>query len=270
MGVLIAVSAVLGPLVLAIVRFRTSQTAVNQLVGGEVISLLVVAPLAIVAGVLWLRGNSLAPILGIGPSLYSLYMYIQYVMAPQYERYEGNSEYFFPLYLALIILAWSTAIGAWRALATTSLPALTTRTRGVLGTLMLVLNLTFALAWISSILAVLIGPHGSTTWIEYEKDQTLFWVIRLMDLGFVIPASLVIAVGLIRGAPWSTRLTYAFIGFQTLIVAAVAGMATMMALRDDPSANPVFLVVTVTLTIALAGFFVLLLRRLVAPTPRHA
>ena len=86
LGVLIAISAVLGPLVLGVVRFHVSAAAEAQLVGGEVVSLLVAAPLAIIAGLLWLRGNPLAPVLALGPSAYSLYMYVQYVVGPQYEQ----------------------------------------------------------------------------------------------------------------------------------------------------------------------------------------
>lgn len=260
LGVLIAVSAVLGPLVLGIVRFHTSQSAIDQLVGGEVVSLLVAAPLAIVSGALWLRGNRLAPVLSIGPSAYSLYMYVQYIVGPQYERYGGNSEYFFPLYLMLIILAWSTGLSAWRRIPTIALPRLGPGIQRTLGALMLVLNVTFALAWLSSVVAVLDGPHTSSTWVEYEKDQTLFWLIRLMDLGFVIPASLVIAIGLLQRASWATRLAYAFLGFQTLIVAAVAGMAIMMAVRSDPAASPMLLGITLVLTSALGYAFVVLLR----------
>jgi hypothetical protein len=263
LGVLIAVSAVLGPLVMGIVRFHTSESAVAQLVGGEVISLILVAPMAIVAGVLWMRGSPLAPVLALGPSAYSLYMYVQYVVGAQYERYPGNNEYFFPLYLALIILAWAAGISAWHRLTTLPLPPLGAGIQRALGMLMLVLNITFALAWLSSIYAVLAGSHESATWVEYQKDQTLFWLIRMMDLGFVIPASFVVSIGLLRSAPWATRLAYAFLGFQTLIVAAVAGMAIVMSARSDLAASPILLIVTVVLTIALGGMFYLLLRTLI-------
>ena len=87
-----------------------------------------------------------------------------------------------------------------------------------------------------------------------------------MDLAFVIPASFLVAVGLLRGVEWATRLAYAFLGFQTLIVSAVAGMAIMMAARRDPAANLVLLVVTVVLALGLTALYVLLLRRLIPAT----
>ena len=262
LGILIAITAIAGPLVLGVVRFHVSESAESQLVGGEVVSLLVVAPLAIVTGILWLRNNPLAPALALGPALYSLYMYVQYIVGPQYERYPGNNEYLFPVYLTLIILSWAIALNAWRALATMPMPRLAPLTRRLLVLLLFALNATFALAWISSILVVLTAPHTSPAWLEYEKDQTLFWLIRMMDLGFVIPVSFAIAVGLLRRAPWSVTVAYAFLGFQTLIVGAVAGMTIMMTARSDPAASPVLLTVTLVLTLALGGVFVVLLRQL--------
>ena len=266
LGLLIAANALIGPLALGVVRFHVSQTAENQLIGGEVVSLVVAAPLAVIAGVLWRRSNRLAPSLALGAALYALYMYVQYVVGPQYERYVGNNEYFFPLHLVLIILAWATGLRAWHALSAMRMPTIAIGTRRLLAALLLVLNATFALAWLSSVLAVLTGPHTSSAWLEYQKDQTLFWLIRMMDLAFVIPASFLVAVGLLRGVEWATRLAYAFLGFQTLIVSAVAGMAIMMAARADPAANPVLLVVTVVLALGLTALYVLLLRRLIPAT----
>ena len=262
LGVLIATSSILGPLVLGVIKFHVSAGAEAQLVGGEVVSLFIVAPLAVIAGVLWLRGNPLAPTLALGPAGYSLYMYVQYVIGPEYERYFGNNEYAFPLYLTLIILSWSIGISAWRALTTTPLPRLSSGMRRTLAALMLMLNVMFAFAWISSIVTVLAGPSAAPAWLEYEKDPTLFWLVRMMDLGFVIPASLAIAVGLLRRTTWSVTLVYAFIGFQTLMVAAVAGMAILMAVRSDPGASYVLLGVSGIIALVLAAMFGMLLRKL--------
>ena len=262
LGGLIATSSILGPLVVGVIKFHVSAGAEAQLVGGEVVSLFIVAPLAMIAGVLWLRRNPLAPTLALGPAGYSLYMYVQYVVGTQYERYPGNNEYAFPLYLTLIILSWSIGISAWRALAATPLPRFSSGTRRTLAGLMLVLNVMFAFAWLGSIATVLRGPSTSPTWQEYARDQTLFWLVRMMDLGFVIPASLAIAVGLLRRARWGEMLVYAFLGFQTLMVAAVAGMAIMMAVRSDPSASPVLLGVSALIALMLAAIFGSLLRKL--------
>ena len=253
-----ALSSILGPLVLGVVKFHTSGPAVTQLVGGDVVTLLIVAPTAIVAGILWRDDSPLAPPLALGPAVYALYTYVEYIVGPEYARYPGNSEYFIPLYIVLVILAWTTGATAWRRLTSTKLPQIEPGLQRSLGALMLLVSLIFTLAWLASIASVLTGRHPP----EYEGDRTLFWVVRLMDLGFVLPASFFVAVGLLCRARRATRLAYGFVGFQTLIVAAVAGMAVMMTVRDDPNASAALIAVSSLLAVALTGMFLALLRRL--------
>src|SRR4051794_26922096 len=57
LGIGIAANALLGPLVLGVIRIRESANMENQLLGGELTSLFLAAPLAIVGGLLWWRGN---------------------------------------------------------------------------------------------------------------------------------------------------------------------------------------------------------------------
>jgi len=59
----LAARAVLGPLILKVIRFHISPTVENQVVGGDVASLVIAAPVA--AGVLWMRDHRLAPAFSI-------------------------------------------------------------------------------------------------------------------------------------------------------------------------------------------------------------
>jgi hypothetical protein len=252
-----AAGAILGPLVTNVIRFHVSENARNQLIGGEIISLCVAAPLAIGAGVLWLRHKPLAPKLAIGPALYALYANVQFSIGPEYQRYPGNNEYAIPLNLVLIILGWAVAVRAWTELGAAEEAApLSNRVRRGLAALLIVLPLFFALTWIRGIAQVIGGERPT----EYLQDPTLFWLVRLMDLAFVIPAALVEAVGLLRRTEWATRLGYATTGFLALEVAAVGGMAGAMLLHDDPSASRPLLVVMLAGTVMLVTAFVLLLR----------
>ena len=130
------------------------------------------------------------------------------------------------------------------------------RVRRGLAALLIVLSLFFALTWIRGIAQVISGDHPT----EYLQDPTLFWLVRLMDLAFVIPAALIEGVGLLRRAEWATRLGYATTGFLTLEVAAVAGMAASMLLRGDPSASRSLLIVMLAGTVMLVAAFVSLLQ----------
>ena len=255
----IVVSALLGPLVLGVIRFRISDTMEHQLVGGEIASLLIAAPVAALAGGLWLRGHRLAPVLAIGPALYSVYMYMQYIVGPEYSRYDGNNEKAFPLYLALFVLGWGIAVRAWANIGATGLPAPPARLGLALGVLLILANAIFALAWIASLRDVFAGVLS----VEYQRDPQLFWLIRLLDLGLIIPVGMTIGIGLVRHRQWADRLAYAIVGFQMLVVAAVAGMAARMTVMDDPSADPVLLVATMVLTITFLAVAGLLIRTVV-------
>ncbi|HEY8490477.1 MAG TPA: hypothetical protein VIO14_05740 [Dehalococcoidia bacterium] len=263
LGAGIAASALLGPLVFGTIQFRVSASAENQLLGGDVVSLFVAAPLAVAAGVLWLRRSRLAAPLAVAPGLYAVYLYVQYVLGPEYDRYPGNNEGFFPLYLALIIVGWVTALRAWQAMGSQGLPPPSSGLRRTLAALLLLLGVLFALTWLRSIADVVAGSGGD----EYQEHPTLFWLVRLMDLAFIIPAALATGAGLLRRAPWAVRTGYALAGFLTLLVAAVAGMAVTMEVRGDPAADRAFLAGTLLATAAFAAVYAALLRRAAQRAP---
>jgi hypothetical protein len=254
-----AANAILGPLLLGVIDSRVSNNMQNQLLGGEIVSLLLAAPVAIVAGFLWLRGSRCAPVLAIAPALYAVYTYVQFVVGPDYTRYDGNNERAFPLYLVLVILGWAIALSAWGALGRLALPTPPLGLSRTLASILIAISVLIGLAWIASIAGVI---GGGTLTQEYQDDPSLFWLIRLMDLGFVIPAALMTAVGLLRHAAWSIRLAWALTGFQTLLTGSVASMAIAMTVRDDPSADAVLLMVTVATTLTLLAVSALMLRGL--------
>lgn len=257
LGVGIIATAALGPLVSGAIEFRVSDGAENQLIGGDVVSLVAAGPLAIAAGALWLRRHRLAPLLAVGPALYSVYMYFQFIIGPDYVRYDGNSEDYFPLFIALVVGGWAVALAAWMSAKGVALPEPGNGLRRSTAGVMIFLSVVFALSWTVSIADVV--NDGAPVEV-YENDPTLFWLVRTMDLGFVIPAGLITGVGLLMRKPWATILAYAFLGAQMLLAGAVAGMAVNMELTDDPDAEPALMVVMLLATAALAVLYGLMLR----------
>lgn len=233
----IAASAILGPLVLKVVKLRTSANLENQFVGGEVVSLGLAAPVAAAAGVLWWRGHRLAPVLALAPALYAVYTYTSVVLGEEYGRYPGNVETFFPLYAALVAGGAALAAAAWADLGRRPLPLPSGRLRGALAGTFVAIGTLFALTWARQIQQVLAG-HPMT---EYVEGPTLFWVIKLLDLGFVIPACFATGIGLLRASPAAIKAAYGLAGFLTCLVGAVAGMAAAMEIKHDPAASPVLL-----------------------------
>lgn len=197
----------------------------------------------------------MAPFVAAGPSAYALYTYVQFVLVPDYSRYAGNNERYFFFYLVLIILGWTTLLAACRAIALNR-PTVSARLGRTMGVAMLVVGIAFALAWIGSIARLSNPPLPA----EYLEHPTGFWLIRLMDLGFVIPVGLATGWSLVRQSEWAARWAYSFIGMQTLLTCAVAGMAIRMALRDDPAVTPPLLVVSTTGAVAFLTLYIVALR----------
>lgn len=73
LGTVIAATALLGPLVADVIRYHTSETTVNQLIGADATALVVIAPFCILAGVLALRGHAAGPVLALPAAVYAAY-----------------------------------------------------------------------------------------------------------------------------------------------------------------------------------------------------
>ena len=256
LGVGIAASAVLGPLGLEAIKFRLSDHLINQFIGGEVVSLAILAPAAIAAGVLWLRDHRLAPALALGPAMYAVYTYTTVIVGQEYGRYAGNVERFFPLYAALVAGGVAIATRAWSQLAASDVPMPSDRLRKALAGIFLAIGGLVGLAWAQQIRLVMTGDPSA----DYREGPTLFWVIKLLDVGFVIPLLLATGVGLLRKRPVAVRVAYGLAPFVTCLAASIAGMAIAMEATGDPSSQPAMIAVLLPAVASLALATVRLLR----------
>ena len=114
--------ALLGPLTGGPVEYHVSETLRNQTIGLDATSLFVVAPLAVAAAVLARRGHVAGPALALGVGAYTGYMFVQYIVGPEYLARPGDNELLFPLYLCLFALGWGSAVLAWQAITPESNP----------------------------------------------------------------------------------------------------------------------------------------------------
>lgn len=227
--------AVLGPLVGEVIRYHVSPGASNQIVGGDVAGLLLVAPMAVIAAFLVIRGHRAGPVLALGPALYGLYMYSQLALGGDILRWPGNSERFFPLFLGLFLICGFVAARAWREVAQSELPAIGRRLDRALGTFLLVVAtfLTVGLHLPGLVDAWQDQPVG----VEYLADPGVFWLVKFMDLGLVVPGLVLVGVALLGGRVWDGRLRYAAASWAALLGSSVAGMAVMMQVKGDPGAS---------------------------------
>ena len=259
LGAGIATAAILGPLILDILVYRTSDTTLHQIVGGDLAALVVVAPTCAAAAALALRGHPAAPVLALAPAVFALYTYAQLIVGNEYLRLPGNVEAFFPLLLGIFVTAGVVAVTAWNAASGDDLPAVPPRVERAGAWLLLaiaafVVLVLHARSYVDAV-------DGHPTSVQYVSSPTPFWLVKLMDLGIVVPAAVAVAVGLLRHRPWARKPTYAILGAYTLLAASVTGMAAVMSLTGESDASAATLGGAAAMTLALAAFSV----RLYAP-----
>jgi hypothetical protein len=249
-------NVLLGPLGVGLLKWRVSPNGLNQTYGADGASLLLVVPAALVAARLWSVGHRLASPLALGVGLATVYYAIAETLGGDYLRYPGNNERFFLLFLMLITVSWMIAVRAWSSLdAEPPVPA------GWLlrafGTLSIVAGGLLGLAWIAQLVPIavsgVVGP-------EYVDSPSAFWTIRIVDLGFIVPAAVWTGVGLWRQQATAIRAAYGLAAFLTLQGASVLAMGVIMLWRADPTATAAFVYILAPIVAALALLTVWLLR----------
>jgi hypothetical protein len=239
----VACLSLLGPLALGWVDYHVVDDVENQVVGGDLAALVLVAPICVLAGVLVLRGRRAGPVLALAPTAFVMYLYTQLAVGGEFAALHGTSERAFPL---MLVMFWAAGAGfaiAWRAVDVAALPQLRDALRRSVGSALLLVAafLTFGLHLPGLVDVVNGPPYG----VDYTQGPTVFWIVKWMDLGLVAPLSVLTAVGVLRRAPWARLLGYAVVGWAALLGTAVAAMGLVMVINDDPAASP-----------ALAGGFV--------------
>jgi len=241
--------AVLGPLILGVIHFRTSASGLSQVRGGDLAALVVVVPVCVGVGVLAWRDHRAAPVLALAPAFFAMYTYSQLILGNEYLRLPGNIERFFPLLLTMFIVAAVIAVRGWALARPEELPASSRRLARGSGITLIVIAVFVAVGLHLPTLVDALGDHPSGA--AYLDAPTLFWVVKFYDLGIVVPAALTVGIGLLKRQVWARKPAYAILGAYVLIGWSVAGMGWSMLISGDPDAS-VAMAVAVT-GIASAG-----------------
>lgn len=257
--------ALLGPLGLELIAYHASPGALEQVRGGDVAGLLLVAPVSLVAAWWVATGRTGAHALALAPASYGLYLYTQLAITGDIAQYDGNSERWFALFWVLIVTCLATLVLSGRRLTRTAPPRGHPRLERAVGWYLLVVAafLTMGLhlpgladAWRDS-------PASE----EYLADPVVFWVVKVMDLAYVVPVVVAVGIGLLRGLPWARTALAPVTGWCALLASSVAGMGVTMLVADAPGAS-VGLAVGFTVAAAVAlGLAVVAYRSL--PTGRR-
>lgn len=251
----LAANSLVGPLVAGIVSYPFSETLLNQTIGLEAVTLVVVAPWSLVAAVAVHRGHPAGPVLGMAPSAYAAYMFLQYVVGPEYVEYPAV----LPLHLGIFVLSWVVLLGAWNAVRPDALPELSPHRRRVASGVLFLLAGFVLSRYVHSFHGVL---TGGTITAEYVAHPSMYWSIYLLDLGVVVPATVGTAVGLLRAVPWARPALYGLVGWYVLVPVSVSAMSIVMVANDDPHAAVGNAVVLSVVAVVFAAFAVWLYRPL--------
>ena len=256
----LTVAVVLGPLGLGLIEWRVSANALNQTLGADAGMILLVVPMAVLAAWLWWGGRRLAAPLALGVGLTTLYYAVAAVLGPDYIRYDGNNERFFLLFLGLIILGWIIAARAWAAL--DPFPPQPPRWLARSFAAALILGCAaIGLAWITQLIDIAIagGITQASDAQAYAEAPSAFWVIRIVDLGFIVPIGLGTGVGLWRQNATALKASFGVGAFLTLQAADVLAMGAVMLWRQDPTASAVLVYTLAPITVAIGALTVRLL-----------
>jgi hypothetical protein len=259
----LAVVALLGPLVSETIDYRVTETLRNQTIGLDFVSLTVVVPLALLAAFLITRRHVAGFALALGIGGYTSYMFVQYVLGPDYAHLPGNNERLFPIALTLFVAGWAVALTAWNAIDGGALPLSARRARWLTRVLLPALALA---AFGRYVPALLDWMSSSPTDEVYLAGQSFGWAIALLDLGIFLPLTVCACVGVARGSTWAKKALYAVVTWFGLVGSAVAAMAITMFVNDDPNAsgaNAIFMTLlgSTFLALALVLYWPLLRRR---------
>lgn len=235
LGVLITTYVALGPLLLGKIDFATSASGLNQIRGGDLAALCVVIPCCFVVAWLSWRSHPAAPTLGLAPAMFAMYTYSQLILGNEYLVRPGNVERYFPLLLAIFILAAALALRCWTSPETKQLPPISRRLERGSGILLLVIAVVVVVGiHLASLVGAMADPPIGAA---YLSTPTTFWVVKFYDLGIVVPAALAIGWGMLRGREWAHKPAYAILGGYILLGWSVAGMAWTMLAENDPDAT---------------------------------
>lgn len=231
----LAANSLAGPLWLDVIDYRYGRSMTSQGIGLDAAVLVLVVPMSVVGGWLTLRGRPAGPVLALGPTAFAAYMLPQYVIGPEYDRLPGNNERFVVFHLGLFVVAVGLLLARWLATGALRLGPGSARSDRRRSWVMVGLAAFILLRWVPGLAAL---TSGRTSDAGYQDNPTAFLLVGLLDVGLVVPAALVTAAGLRRGAGWARRAAYGLIGWFALVPASVAAMAVVMQLRDDPRRAP--------------------------------
>lgn len=234
-GIVLLVIALLGPLMLGEIHYRTSQSAIWQNEGNDIVNLVLIAPLLFIGGTLELARKDCSKYFLILTPITLMYTGISVGVGQEWSNpaITGNIERYAWLFLILVIGGLFLLVGGLSKFTPADAPELRPRTlRAYVGLLSLFLFV-FAMMWIMEIGQVM--TTGDTLTGSYSAAPTSFWMIRFLDLGITIPVGYMAILLMLSKPRKAYPVVLLFFGFFITMGTAVNAMALVEVVNNDPS-----------------------------------
>lgn len=232
-GLILIFLAVKGPLIQGTIIYHTPEVINNQLLGQDLVNLVVLAPLLIVGGILlWFRKRASKYLLIVTP-LFLFYYALSYTIGWEWSsaQYSGNNEKYFFYFLYILIAALLILLYGLAVFPRNIQAAFKQKPLAIYSIFFTLFLLIFAGMWVKEVLEVI----NTGTARGYDISPIAFWLVRVFDLGFSIPLGLISIYLLWRRPGQAFPLVWLFYGFFFTQILAVNAMGWMMCIRHDPA-----------------------------------
>ncbi len=234
-GVVLVLIAVLGPLGLGVIEYRTSDSGLSQLKGQDIADLLLIAPILFIGGILQLLRRDSSKYFLILTPITLMYTGLSIGIGQEWSdpSYSGNVEDYFWLYLALVVGGLILLIGSLSMFTESDAPDFNRKSLRRFVILISVFLSIFAIMWIAQVVQV--SDKGDLEDGSYSDAPTLFWMIRYLDLGISVPVGYLALYLLMTKPKKAYHLTLLFFGFFITMAAAVNAMVAVQIADGDSS-----------------------------------
>jgi len=222
-----------GPMFLGNIKYKTAEVVNNQLIGQDIINLVLLSPILFLSGIGLILKKNYAKYLLLMTPLFLIYYALSYTIGWEWSNseYTGNNQHYFFFFLfvlvsSIIFMMYTLSIFPKNVECTFKKRGLT-----IYSILMIFFLFVFASMWIAEV--VELTKTGMTR--GYDIAPTAFWLVRTFDLGFTIPLGL-ISIYLLWVRPQSSYpIQFMFYGFFFTMIIAVNAMGIMMLIKNDPT-----------------------------------
>ena len=228
--------AVLGPLGLGQIHYKTSASGISQLEGQDLADLIVIVPALFMGGALILADRlHIGKYFVILTPITLMYTGLSIGIGQEWSNsaYSGNVQNYFGIFLSLIIGGLILLLGTLSMFSEQDAPHFNRKNLRIYVSVMALFLSIFAAMWISQVFQV--TSTGDLSDQSYSQAPTVFWTIRYLDLGVSVPVGF-LALSLLLSKPRKAYpVVLLFFGFFITMAAVVNADVVVTILHNDPS-----------------------------------